>query len=330
MNIDTAMEEFRGPKAVILPDEGPRFTYGPDAIAAQLKLAPGQYPHYGFSVVRFDLAPGQALDLMASRLAARMLYALDGSGTIHLNGAPKPFGEGVFVYLGQGHHACVANTGPDTLRLFSLVFGAALEARLDLAPAGDLPHLAVTEPHAAAFGLIDADTAAALPAEQRGVLAHQMPDSGPSWWQAMPSAGWVEVKLAPFTHDVHHHALLMQTLFPGTAVREHAHTQLNEFFIITKGTARAALDGAEALCPRGTVIVIGRNVWHWWGNAGDTPAQNFAVIDPPGVEGALALTGRPRSPGEEWPDDIERSPDTGRILQDRYGFRIRAGSADAT
>lgn len=121
----------------------------------------------------------------------------------------------------------------------------------------------------------------------------------------------------------------MQTLYPGAAVREHAHNQLNEFFIITKGTARAALNGVEVVCPKGSVIIIGRNVWHWWANAGDCDAQNFAIIDPPGVEGALALTGRLRTKGEAWPDDIVRNPETGRILHDRYGFVIKSGAADA-
>lgn len=325
--IRTGMERFRGPKAVLLPDEGQRFTYGPDAITAQLKLALGQYPHYGFSAVRFDLEPGQGLDLMAHRLAGRMIYCLEGAGEIALNGEAKPFVEEVFVHLGQGHHGLIRNTGDSVMQVFSFVFGGAPEARLDLATNGAaLPHIDVTPALAAAFGMEQTST---VPLEARGELVHQMPDSGPSWWQAKPSAGWVEVKLAPFTHNVHHYALLMQTLFPGNAVREHAHTQLNEFFVITKGTARAALDGAEATCPKGSVIIIGRNVWHWWGNADDENAQNFAIIDPPGVEGALALTGRARTPGENWPDDIERSPETGRILQDRYGFVIKAGAADA-
>lgn len=333
MNITEAMKTHRGPKAVIAPEEGARFTYGLERIAAQLKLAPGQYPQYKFSAVRFDLKPGQSLDLMASRFTARMIYCLDGHGEILLNGVEQPFFEEVFVHLGEGHHGVVQNSGTTEMQIFSFAFGAALEARLDLAAeTHPLPHIALQDGVCRAFGLLSLEEAAQLPDDQRGVLGHQLPDSGPSFWQAKPSAGWVEVKLAPFTHNVHHYALLMQTLFPGNAVREHAHNQLNEFFIITKGTALAALDGVEATCPKGTCIVIGRNVWHRWGNAGRENAQNFAIIDPPGVEGALSVTGRARKPGApeaDWPSDIERSPETGRILQERYGFVIREGAADA-
>ena len=333
MNITEAMTHHRGPKAVIAPDEGARFTYGPERIAAQLKLAPGQFPQYKFSAVRFDLQPGQSLDLMASSLTARILYCLQGTGKIQLNGDEHPFLEEVFVHLGEGHHGLIRNTGAAEMQVFSFAMGTAPEARLDLATETDpLPHVALDDSIRAAFGLLSLDEAAKLPEDRRGVLVHQLPDTGPSYWQARPSAGWVEVKLAPFTHDLHHYALLMQTLFPGNAVREHAHNQLNEFFVISKGTALAALDGADAHCPKGTCIVIGRNVWHRWGNAGEENAQNFAIIDPPGVEGALSVTGRARLPGtpdNDWPKDIERSPETGRILQERYGFVIREGSADA-
>ncbi|XBS71792.1 cupin domain-containing protein [Acerihabitans sp. KWT182] len=216
------------------------------------------------------------------------------------------------------------------MQVFSLVFGASAEARLDLATEenGQL-RIALSAEQRKIFGMLSAEEARDIDKSRKGVLCYQLPDSGISYWQAEPSAGWVEVKLSPFTQNVHHYALLMQTLFPGHNVREHAHNQLNEFFIITKGIARAALDGVEALCPKGTVIVIGRNVWHWWGNAGKENAQNFAVIDPPGVEGALALTGRLRVHGEAWPDNIVRNPETGRILHERYGFLIRQGSADA-
>lgn len=329
MNIDKAMEAFKGPKAVILPDQGQSFTYGEQRISALLKLAPGQYPHYKFSAVRFELAPGQNLDLMATRLAGRMLYCLEGNGTIYLNGKEFPFFEECFAHVGEGHYSEVKNTGTTPLQVFSFVFGPSLEGGAGIAEGAE-PHVSINPATKASLGLLTREEAAALSDDARGVLSHQLPDTGPSFWQARPSAGWVEVKLAPFTHDVHHYALLMQTLYPGAAVREHAHNQLNEFFIITQGTARASLDGAEATCPKGSVIIIGRNVWHWWGNPGEVNAQNFAIIDPPGVEGALALTGRERRHDEPWPDDIERSPETGRILHERYGFVIKDGSADAT
>lgn len=329
MDIDKQMEHFFGPKAIIAPDEGARFVGG-EGVTGQIKLALGQYHHYKFSAVRYDLAPGARLDLFASRFAGRMIYCLDGAGKITLNGEAKPFAEEYFVHLGEGHHAALENSGASVMQVFSVVFGASPEARIDLMDGtSDLPRLIFDASLRQTFGFLTLAEASALPVSAKGELVYQLPDTGPSFWQAKPSAGWVEVKLAPFTHNIHHYALLMQTLFPKAAVREHAHNQLNEFFIITKGTALAALDGAEAICPKGTVILIGRNIWHRWANAGDTDAQNFAIVDPPGVEGALALTGRLRTKGEAWPHDIIRSPETGQILHDRFGFVIKAGAADA-
>ena len=329
MNIDERMERYFGPKAIVAPDEGVRFSAG-KGVNGVIKLSLGQYHHFKFSSVRYDLQPGAKLDLLASKFAGRMIYCLTGEGAIVLNGERKPFAEEYFAHVGEGHHAAVENTGRDPMQVFSFVFGSSPEARADLMVKKDGEiTLDFDARLREVFGFMTLEEAMAHPDSGKGELVYQLPDTGPSFWQAKPSAGWVEVKLAPFTHNVHHYALLMQTLYPGAAVREHAHNQLNEFFIITKGTARAALDGAEAICEKGTVIVIGRNVWHWWGNAGDTEAQNFAIIDPPGVEGALALTGRLRTKGDPWPTDIVRSPETGKILHDRYGFVIKAGAADA-
>ncbi|ASW09896.1 cupin domain-containing protein [Rhizobium sp. 11515TR] len=330
MNIDHEMEHRFGPKGVVLPHEGARYRLSQEGVSAQVKLAPGQYPHYKFSVVRYDLEPGAEIDLHATLFAGRILFCLEGDGGVTLNGIRKPFSEGAFVHLGEGHHATLCNTGTITQQIFSFVFGPSIETRLDLMSAGPdgLLHLDLTPDLRNIHGLLTLDEARTLSEVLKGELIYQLPDEGRSFWQAKPSAGFVEIKMAPFTSNVHHYGVLMQTLFPGNAVREHAHNQLNEFFVISKGTAWATLDGVKADCPKGTVIIIGRNVFHSWGNAGNMDVQNFAIIDPPGVEGALSLTGRPRTPGQEWPSDIVRNTETGRILHDRFGFVIRGDAAD--
>ncbi|PZU83286.1 MAG: hypothetical protein DI528_17425 [Shinella sp.] len=330
MNIDSAMEQYRGPKAVIPPQAGIRYRLPVPGVSVQIKLSLGSYPHFKFSAVRYDLEPGASVDLYATLLAGRMLYCLAGSGDVVLNGQQKSFPEGAFVHLGEGHHATLVNRGGETMEVFSFVFGASAEARQDLlsTDVDGTNVLSLSAEQLSAFGLMSLDEANLVPDQSKGELVYQLQDEGPSFWQAKPSAGFVEVKLSPFTSNIHHYAVLMQTLFPGNAVREHAHNQLNEFFVISKGTALAALDGEEAMCPKGTVIIIGRNVFHRWGNAGDENAQNFAIIDPPGVEGALALTGRLRTVGESWPDDILRNAETGKILHERFGFVIAGDAAD--
>ncbi|WP_449045102.1 hypothetical protein [Paracoccus versutus] len=49
------MEQNFGPKAIILPDNGPRFRMNGKGVIGQIKLGPGEYPHYKFTAVRFDL-----------------------------------------------------------------------------------------------------------------------------------------------------------------------------------------------------------------------------------------------------------------------------------
>lgn len=332
MDIDQEMEKRFGPKAVVLPAEGFRYALADVGVTAQVKLLPGQYPHFKFSAIRLDIEPGSKTDLLANRYSGRIVYGLEGHGDVTINGESRTFPEGSFLHLGEGHHAALRNTGENIQQVFVFTFGVSPDGRSDfLAPdgPGGLPQQHLTQEAKASFGLVTLDEALNLPSELKGELILQLPDEGPSFWQAKPSAGFVEIKLAPFTSNVHHYGVLMQTLFTGARVREHGHNQLNEFFVISKGTAFAALDGDEVVCPKGTVIVIGRNVMHYWGNAGDDDAQNFAIIDPPGVEGALSLTGRLRNKGEPWPTDIQRNLETGKILHDRYGFVIRGNSADS-
>lgn len=333
MNFDEAMEQFRGPGYVLQPDEGIPFETDKPGVRGLLKLAPGSHPHFKYSVVRYDLEPGTQLDLYATTLAGRVIYCLEGDGEILLNGDRKPFGEEVFVHLGEGFHAVIENTGKTLQQVFVFTFGASPDARPDLMKSdveGRL-RLVIDPMLRQVFGLLDLSQALALSKDRKGTLIHQMPDSGMSWWQARPTAGWVEVKMSPFACDVHHYAVLMQTIFPGSHVRKHAHNQLNETLLITKGLANASLDGGdEVICPKGSLIIAGRNVFHWWGNAGATDVQNFAIIDPPGVEGALAFTGRKREKGTEWPTDIVRDASTGKMLHDRFGFVIHGNAADAS
>lgn len=332
MNFNAEMERFRGPSYVLQPEEGIRFATGTPGVTGILKLAPGDHPHFKYAAVRYDLEPGAQFDLYATILAGRVIYCFKGSGDILLDGERKSFGEEVFVHLGEGFHAVIENTGSTILQAFVFTFGSSPDARPDLMRddgKGGLC-LILDEALCRVFGLIDLPQALALPAERKGVLIHQLPDSGMSWWQARPTDGWVEVKMAPFTCDVHHYAVLMQTIYPGSHVREHAHNQLNEALVVTKGVAKASLaGGSEVICPKGSLIIAGRNEFHWWGNAGDTDVQNFAIIDPPGVEGALAFTGRVREKGSEWPTDIVRDASTGKMLHDRFGFVIHGSAADA-
>ena len=332
MNLDVEMEKAKGPFAVLQPDEGQCFALAGQPITAQIKMVPGDYPHFKFTAIRYDLQPGARFELHATLLAPRILQCLEGAGRIELNGEAKPFFEEVFVHLGEGHHGTVVNEGGGLLSLFVFTFGASPDGRPDLMTrsADGALTLSIDEGVKRLYGLLDLDDALALPAAKRGELIHQLPDTGISFWQAVPTAGWVEVKMAPFTCNVHHYAVLMQTLYEGSRVREHAHNQLNEFLVITKGVATASVDGCEdVICPKGSVIIAGRNIFHRWANGGTGITQNFGIIDPPGVEGGLAFTGRLREKGTEWPSDIVRNAETGKLMHERFGFVIHGSAADA-
>ncbi len=331
MDIDQEMEKWCGPKAIVLPEEGKRYRLPTPGVTATIKLAPDFAPHFKYSLVRYDFERNAAVELDAYTATGRIFFCLRGRGTVILNGEAKPLEEGTFIHVGEGHHIAINNDGNDELQVFTASFPPGPEAREDLLveTANDLPILNISPDMRRAFGTLDRAEAAGLNDGRKGELYYVEPEEGLSYWQAKPTAGYIQVKMAPFTHNVHHYSAATQRIYPGNRVREHAHNQLNELFVISKGLVTASLDGEEAVIPTGSVVIIGRNVFHWWGNAGDTDAQNFAIVDPPGVEGALAFTGRLRSAGETWPDDIVRNAETGKILHDRFGFVIAAGAADA-
>lgn len=316
----------KGNACVILPKEGLQYQHEADGVRATIKLAPDLAPYFRYSLVTYTLEPRTEADLYAYRATDRILYWLSGGGTAHIDGVRYPVSTGSFIHCGRGRHIAVADDGAGSeIAVVGLPYGA--DARHDLLVSNDggLPRLALSDEGLRLLGVLTRQQAEALPRDGLGELIVVGPDEGESYWQADPSPGYVQGKMGPTSSPIAHYSVGTQFLESGGAVREHGHNQLNELLIVVKGTVVACLEGEEATCPPGSVICIGRNKMHSWHTAGAEDVVVLGIIDPPGMDGALAVTGRLRVPGEPRPANIPRNAETGRILKEQFGFVIPGG-----
>jgi len=139
-------------------------------------------------------------------------------------------------------------------------------------------------------------------------------DEGESFWQPPPANGYVTVKLSPWNCPSNQFACGIQVIAPGGTLREHAHARNEEILFVYGGRGAAIVDGVEHPVEAGSMVYAGRWVRHGFRNDGPDELRVFWVILPPGLETVLKGLGRPRSPGEPPPSDLQRPPDTAQIL----------------
>lgn len=145
------------------------------------------------------------------------------------------------------------------------------------------------------------------------------PGQGRSWWQPLPSRGFVEVALDPSTSPYDGFSCGTQLLPPGCSVREHGHRRNHELIHITAGIGRAEIEDSRYDIVAGTTLLFGRHARHLIVNTGTTDMTLFWVFMPPGLEDWFAAIGHRRTPGEPMPPPFERPGDVAEI-QKRMGF----------
>ncbi|MCU0891714.1 MAG: cupin domain-containing protein [Sandarakinorhabdus sp.] len=121
------------------------------------------------------------------------------------------------------------------------------------------------------------------------------PGEGRSYWQPLPSRGYVDVNLTPDNMPYDSFSSGTQLLPPGCMVREHGHRQNHELVFIYEGEGEVEIDGAVSAIVPGTTVLFARNC-NW-----------FHAI------------GRPRRPGEAMPDAFDRPADVQAVM-DRMRF----------
>ncbi|WP_439534100.1 cupin domain-containing protein [Polymorphobacter sp.] len=139
------------------------------------------------------------------------------------------------------------------------------------------------------------------------------PDTSTSWWQPLPSSGYVSVALSPENTPYDDFVSGMQVLPPGRSIREHGHQRNHELLFIHKGTGTVTIeDKTDAIGP-GSIVLFGRHARHYLDNTGDTDMHIFWVFMPPGLDDWFPAVGRPRIIGEPMPEPFDRPEDVGAV-----------------
>lgn len=141
------------------------------------------------------------------------------------------------------------------------------------------------------------------------------PEAGESYWQPLPSRGYVTVKLDPRTMPYDTFTTGIQVLPRGCYVREHGHKQNHELIFIYEGKGKAVIEGETYHLSPGTTIMFGRYARHIIENTGETDLKLFWVFLPPGLEDWFRAIGRKREAGEAMPEAFPRPDDVQDIIE---------------
>ena len=76
------------------------------------------------------------------------------------------------------------------------------------------------------------------------------PDEGESFWQPLPSRGYIVNKLTPYNTPYDSFSLGIQVLEPGAHIRRHAHERQHEVLFCYAGEGWAEVDGQRTMCGR--------------------------------------------------------------------------------
>lgn len=152
-----------------------------------------------------------------------------------------------------------------------------------------------------------------MPDPRKGPMMVIGPDEGDSYWQPLPSTGYVTVKISPYNSPFDLFSAGMQVLEPGTYVREHGHERAHEMIFVHEGTGTATIDGVEHKISPGSLLMLGRFVQHLIKNDGPGQMKLFWVIAPAGLEDWFAAIGRQRAAGETVAPVFERPENVGEI-----------------
>jgi mannose-6-phosphate isomerase-like protein (cupin superfamily) len=139
------------------------------------------------------------------------------------------------------------------------------------------------------------------------------PDEGESFWQPLPSTGYVVSKLTPYNTPYDGFSLGVQVLEPGAHIRRHAHERQHEVLFCYAGEGWAEVGDRRYEVRAETTILIGRAVQHKVQNIGSGQMRLLWMIAPAGLEDWFRAIGRPRRIGEPLPAPFERPADVAEI-----------------
>lgn len=268
--------------------------------------------HYGddhatFSVVDFDLQPGDRVPLHANDTNERVAVCYAGEGQVVADGVAQVIAQGDIMFWGRGAYVALTQKGTEPLRL----------SIISLVP--DKADAALLFPicRSALRVADEADTGK----ERTGAFLFEQEKGGEQYWQAAPSLGYITLKFSDRL-PVDYFSASSQTLDADAAVRLHGHTVSTEIVVCTRGRGLAIAGEREQNFAEGDLLILPPGVMHRFVNDSGRPWTYTGVFTPPSVESALRETGVRKLPGIERPTEIPRTPTTERLLVEKYGFII--------
>jgi mannose-6-phosphate isomerase-like protein (cupin superfamily) len=153
----------------------------------------------------------------------------------------------------------------------------------------------------------------------KGIVVALGPEDGESFWQPLPSTGYVINKINPYNSPYDAFSTGLQVLEPGAHIRRHAHERSHELLFCYRGSGQADIDGKLYDVLPETMILIGRGVQHKVTNTGTGQMRLLWFIAPAGLEDWFRAIGRPRRPDEPLPAPFDRPADVG-IIQAQQRF----------
>ena len=132
----------------------------------------------------------------------------------------------------------------------------------------------------------------------KGTVIALGPEDGESFWQPLPSTGYVISKINPYNSPHDTFSTGLQVLEPGAHIRRHAHERSHELLFCYRGTGLADVEGQLHDIRPETMILIGRGLQHKVTNTGTDQMRLLWLISPPGLEDWFRAIGRPRRAGD--------------------------------
>jgi quercetin dioxygenase-like cupin family protein len=141
------------------------------------------------------------------------------------------------------------------------------------------------------------------------------PDEGESWWQPLPSRGYVTTYITPEDNPYHDFSSGIQVLPPGCEVREHGHTINHELIFVYKGQGEILIEGERNEVGPGCTVLFADNETHIIRNMGDEDMHLFWVFMPPRLEEWFRAIGKRRTVGEPMPEAFPRPDGTAEAME---------------
>src|SRR5262249_3627281 len=140
----------------------------------------------------------------------------------------------------------------------------------------------------------------------KGIVVALGPEDGESFWQPLPSIGYVINKINPYNSPYAAFATSLQVLEPRALIRLHSHEHSHELLFCYRGSGQAYIDGKLYDVLPETMILIGRGVQHKVTNTGTGQMRPLWFIAPAGLEDWFRAIGRARRPGGPLPAPVDR------------------------